>query len=340
MMMMIRMMKECNKKVTGFDIGRSYQMLLDAGKTQVGMKDVLDNLKNLPHMESSIGRGESYKDPMTGLACPSVDNALYLGRCCQYIASHDGNLRHLSVLLACRNRDGYGDIIRMAHGMKNGSLLKGMTFPGCHDFGVECDCDGYGCTWTYGERRCSCGNYKGFTWEHEGVDWVRDISLDSSDHVGYQRNKRRSLIEALDLMRGIIDQSDDAYEDYDILETVKIDFDPWLRGAYDLTLKAFGVDHDYYLRKAKKMHWRDKCCGFDAAIEMIYIEDHMDKPPSLEDMKRKMISYWENRKRNEEEFLIMLRVPGITTMANRLKQERRSNQELVFLKKFLSIIKY
>lgn len=75
--------------------------------------------------------------------------------------------------------------IKEAHKKHNEDLLSGQTFDGCHRC-VECYCDEEECHWEYGAHRCSCDNYKGFYWDTDGVDWLRDINLDSTRYVGEQ----------------------------------------------------------------------------------------------------------------------------------------------------------
>jgi hypothetical protein len=68
--------------------------------------------------------------------------------------------------------------IKEAHEKYNESLLEYTTHEGCGE-------ESY-CVWTYNAHRCSCDNYKGFTWSTEYVDWLKDIDLDSSQYVGSQ----------------------------------------------------------------------------------------------------------------------------------------------------------
>lgn len=78
--------------------------------------------------------------------------------------------------------------IQQAHILKNKSLLKYKKFPGCHDFGVGCDCD-QNCYWMAHMHRCSCDNYKGFSFETDDVDWLKDMTLDSTNPIGRQERQ-------------------------------------------------------------------------------------------------------------------------------------------------------
>jgi len=69
-------------------------------------------------------------------------------------------------------------IIRAAHKKKNEELLKDVRFNGC---GLN-----RGCEWIYNHKRCTCGEYKGFCWNTDDVDWWRDISIKSEHWVGYK----------------------------------------------------------------------------------------------------------------------------------------------------------
>ncbi len=80
-------------------------------------------------------------------------------------------------------------VIRQAHEKKNDELVKYKTFPGCHYFGLGCECDDDNCYWTVDMYRCSCDNYKGFTFSTEGIDWLEDLSLDSHSPRGSQERQ-------------------------------------------------------------------------------------------------------------------------------------------------------
>ncbi|AYV80546.1 MAG: hypothetical protein Harvfovirus2_76 [Harvfovirus sp.] len=75
------------------------------------------------------------------------------------------------------------EYITQIHTEHNESLLEGTVHKGCGWKGWEKDCK-----WTYGEYRCSCGNYKGFRWNTTDVDWLnlKIFSIDSTEPVGFQ----------------------------------------------------------------------------------------------------------------------------------------------------------
>lgn len=79
--------------------------------------------------------------------------------------------------------------IREAHELKNKSLLEYKEFPGCHDFGIGCDCGNQNCYWMANMHRCSCDNYKGFTFETDNVDWLTDLTLGSTSPRGRQERQ-------------------------------------------------------------------------------------------------------------------------------------------------------
>ena len=92
------------------------------------------------------------------------------------------NMRSLQQL-----RESMENVIVSAHEQHNDLLLAGKVFPGCHDFGLCCgSCDQVNCTWTYGDHRCSCDNYKGFGFNTENVDWLEIGMLDSQEPSGRQ----------------------------------------------------------------------------------------------------------------------------------------------------------
>ena len=77
-------------------------------------------------------------------------------------------------------------VLTAAHWQHNENLLKGRLFPGCHNHGVQCSCPHLKCVWIFDQNRCSCGNFKDFIWCTYGVDWLKDIHLDSRKFVGFQ----------------------------------------------------------------------------------------------------------------------------------------------------------
>lgn len=91
-------------------------------------------------------------------------------------------------------REEKAEIVWIAHQVHNENLLRGSEHPGCTERGVDCsdNCQYCGedseepCTWTYGEHRCVCGNYKGFKWEIDDYeDWIT-FSLFSQEPLGRQ----------------------------------------------------------------------------------------------------------------------------------------------------------
>jgi hypothetical protein len=80
-------------------------------------------------------------------------------------------------------------VIKEAHEKHNDDLVKYKTFPGCHYFGLGCECDDDNCYWTVDMHRCSCDNYKGFTFNTEGVNWLEDTSLDATSPRGCQERQ-------------------------------------------------------------------------------------------------------------------------------------------------------
>lgn len=145
------------------------------------------------------------------------------------------------------------------------------------------------------------------------------------------------LIETLEMIKDVSDHPDEAYEDYDVSQDVKVKLAEWLTTVHARTLVAFKMDDEQYQKAVKRMHWREHTGLFEEAKEMIYIE--CASPPSLETLKRRIISYWEIRERNAVLFLETVRVPGATTVQNRMKQERYCNGVIQFHKVFLSIVK-
>lgn len=107
----------------------------------------------------------------------------YYQRCYKYIHGYDDKEINTHPIKEISN------VIIEAHKLHNEHLLKDEVFEGCCQINAAwnvVDSDSEDCTWTYGHRRCECGNYKGFTWNTDNVDWLNDINLDSTEYVGYQ----------------------------------------------------------------------------------------------------------------------------------------------------------
>ncbi|MDD4930922.1 MAG: hypothetical protein PHG66_02050 [Candidatus Colwellbacteria bacterium] len=114
----------------------------------------------------------------------------YYKRCRYYIDNgYDGySTDELEIDDECLTPEEIKETIIKAHIKKNDDLVKYHTFPGCHDHGIDCNC-GVDCTWEVDDHRCSCGNYKGFEFNVDDVDWETDITLDSTNFRGRQERQ-------------------------------------------------------------------------------------------------------------------------------------------------------
>ncbi|CAH6421641.1 Hypothetical protein KVN_LOCUS388 [uncultured virus] len=100
-------------------------------------------------------------------------------KCLQYAS--ENNINHST------NFDNWFDVCNLiicVHKHYNNKILNGQIFNGCQNisdyFGKQ------NCKWIYNSIECSCGNYKGFYWELDGIDWIKDIRLDSKLPLGFQ----------------------------------------------------------------------------------------------------------------------------------------------------------
>jgi len=134
------------------------------------------------------------KGPMT------EEESKYYARCVKYILDHE--TRNNPELLPSEHRwprtdwpelptpELYKEVVAAAHALHNAILLSEVTMLGCHDFRKDDYCSDNdeceNCVWHPGDNRCTCGNYKGFIMNFDGVDWQKDITLDSKDYVGRQ----------------------------------------------------------------------------------------------------------------------------------------------------------
>ena len=113
----------------------------------------------------------------------------YVIRCLKYIGNVDNNVDDKDVKYNYTAREEINDIIIDAHQKYNDELLEHVRFPGCSEMDIDCDCEMCQegeCYWKVGMWRCACGNYKEFCFNTDGVDWLKQINLDSTKYVGRQ----------------------------------------------------------------------------------------------------------------------------------------------------------
>ncbi|AYV80741.1 MAG: hypothetical protein Harvfovirus5_45 [Harvfovirus sp.] len=94
---------------------------------------------------------------------------------------------------AFREEKALREYVSEVHRRHNDALLEEMVFPGCDHLSEhrkDSDYDGDGeeekCTWTYGAKRCSCGNRR-ILWDiPDDFDWFdrEQFSIDSEIPVG------------------------------------------------------------------------------------------------------------------------------------------------------------
>ena len=117
----------------------------------------------------------------------------YYQRCCKFLNKEpSAALKFVTDDEATKQAIFTMDVLR-AHRCHNDTLLYAQEdgLPGCVEMGIHCECkscqdDPSSCRWLYNCYRCECGNYKGFRWNMDNVNWLKDIDLDSTSYVGVQ----------------------------------------------------------------------------------------------------------------------------------------------------------